>query len=105
MRLKEQSTSREENMSDGFVAFAHFHLLLLQKPSNDETATLRVWTSNFKLYNVNVINSFGKGSQALALSANAAVSGKTSPHLPYFPILTKNQSPQGQGYYGCSFEG
>ncbi|SMQ46421.1 unnamed protein product [Zymoseptoria tritici ST99CH_3D7] len=51
--------------------------------NNDATATLRVWTSNFKLYNVNVVNTFGKGSQALALSANAG----------------------DQGYYGCSFKG
>ncbi|QUC21754.1 uncharacterized protein UV8b_05997 [Ustilaginoidea virens] len=53
------------------------------RASNDLTATLRVETSNFKLYNVNVVNSHGKGSQALALSANK---GK-------------------QGYYGCSFKG
>lgn len=42
--------------------------------NNDATATLRVWTSNFKLYNVNVVNSYGEGSQALALSAYAEVS-------------------------------
>ncbi|KAK4507423.1 hypothetical protein PRZ48_001158 [Zasmidium cellare] len=51
--------------------------------NNDATATLRVWTSNFKLYNVNLVNSYGEGSQALALSANAA----------------------NQGYYGCQFKG
>jgi len=44
------------------------------KPSNDLTATLRVWTSNFKLYNVNVKNAFGEGSQAVAVSAQADVS-------------------------------
>ena len=37
--------------------------------SNDETATLRVKAANFKLYNVNVANTYGKGSQAVALSA------------------------------------
>ena len=41
---------------------------------DDETATLRVWTSDFKLYNVDVENSYGDGSQALALSASAEVS-------------------------------
>ena len=41
--------------------------------NDDETATLRVWTENFKLYNVNVKNSYGSGSQALALSAYADV--------------------------------
>ncbi|KXS94463.1 hypothetical protein AC578_4500 [Pseudocercospora eumusae] len=51
--------------------------------NNDLTATLRVHTSNFKLYNVNVVNSHGEGSQALALSAYA----------------------ENQGYYACSFTG
>ncbi|KXT09349.1 hypothetical protein AC579_9397 [Pseudocercospora musae] len=51
--------------------------------SDDETATLRVHTSNFKLYNVNVVNTYGRGSQALALSAYAG----------------------NQGYYACSFTG
>ncbi|KAI1847536.1 hypothetical protein JX265_000787 [Neoarthrinium moseri] len=50
--------------------------------SNDETATLRVKAANFKLYNVNVNNGYGKGSQAVALSAYA-----------------------DSGYYGCSFTG
>ncbi|KAI1341146.1 family 8 carbohydrate esterase [Xylariaceae sp. FL0016] len=50
--------------------------------SNDETATLRVKATNFKMYNVNVDNSFGEGSQAVALSAYA-----------------------DSGYYGCAFTG
>ncbi|KAK0629036.1 family 8 carbohydrate esterase [Bombardia bombarda] len=50
--------------------------------SNDETATLRVKAANFKLYNVNVNNGYGKGSQAVALSAYA-----------------------DSGYYACSFTG
>lgn len=44
------------------------------QPSNDLTATLRVWTSDFKIYNVNIRNSFGEGSQAVAVSAQAGVS-------------------------------
>lgn len=39
--------------------------------SNDETATLRIKAANFKLYNVNVNNGYGEGSQAVALSAYA----------------------------------
>jgi pectinesterase len=39
--------------------------------NNDGTATLRVKATNFKLYNVNVANTYGKGSQAVALSAYA----------------------------------
>lgn len=50
--------------------------------SNDETGTLRVKAANFKMYNVNVNNGYGKGSQAIALSAYA-----------------------DSGYYGCSFTG
>lgn len=50
--------------------------------SNDESATLRVKTDNFKLYNVNVENSYGEGSQAVALSAAA-----------------------DSGYYGSAFTG
>lgn len=50
--------------------------------SNDETATLRVKATNFKLYNVNVANTYGKGSQAVALSAYA-----------------------DSGYYACAFTG
>jgi pectinesterase len=52
-------------------------------PNNDETATLRAHTSNLKVYNINVVNTRGSGSQALALSA-------------YNPK---------QGYYGCQFKG
>ncbi|KAI0133770.1 family 8 carbohydrate esterase [Xylariales sp. AK1849] len=38
---------------------------------DDGTATLRVKAANFKLYNVNVNNGYGSGSQAVALSAYA----------------------------------
>lgn len=41
--------------------------------TNVLTATLRVHTSDIKLYNVDVVNSHGKGSQALALAAYATV--------------------------------
>lgn len=50
--------------------------------SDDSSGTLRVKSNNFKLYNVNVVNSYGAGSQAIALSAYAT-----------------------SGYYGCSFVG
>jgi pectinesterase len=51
--------------------------------TNDETAALRAWTAGFSVYNINIVNSYGSGSQAVALSAAAAT----------------------QGYYGCSFQG
>jgi pectinesterase len=52
-------------------------------PNNDATATLRAGIANLKVYNINLVNTRGQGSQALALSAN---NGK-------------------QGYYGCQFKG
>jgi pectinesterase len=39
-----------------------------QAGSDDKSGTLRVHKDNFKMYNVNVKNTFGKGSQAIALS-------------------------------------
>ena len=51
--------------------------------NDDETATLRAWSENFLMYNVNVENTAGEGEQALALSASAG----------------------NQGYYGCQFLG
>jgi pectinesterase len=51
--------------------------------NNDQTGTLRAHGDNFKLYNVNLVNSRGKGSQAIALSAYG----------------------DKQGYYGVQFRG
>ncbi|KAJ6494569.1 carbohydrate esterase family 8 protein [Mycena sanguinolenta] len=54
-----------------------------QAGSDDPSGTLRVHKDNFAMYNVNVRNTFGVGSQALALSAYGT----------------------NQGYYGCAFYG
>jgi pectinesterase len=51
--------------------------------NNDKTGTLRAHGNNFRLYNVNLVNTRGRGSQALALSAYG----------------------DRQGYYGCQFKG
>ncbi|GAB7348588.1 hypothetical protein MBLNU459_g6972t1 [Dothideomycetes sp. NU459] len=59
---------------------------LADEATDDETATLRVWSENFKMYNINVANTYGSSTsngQALALSASAS----------------------NQGYYGCKFTG
>ncbi|KAI0017402.1 pectinesterase [Xylariomycetidae sp. FL0641] len=50
--------------------------------SNDATGTLRVHADGVKVYNVNIVNSYGKGDQAIALSAQAS-----------------------SGYYGCRLQG
>jgi pectinesterase len=52
-------------------------------PNNDATATLRAHTSNLKVYNINLVNTRGQGSQALAVSAQK----------------------DRQGYYACQFKG
>lgn len=51
--------------------------------NNDQTATVRVKSSNIRLYNLNIENSYGKGSQAVALSVAA----------------------DGVGVYGCQLKG
>lgn len=51
--------------------------------SDNASATLRAWTPNLKVYNINFVNTYGQGSQALALSASAT----------------------NQGYYACQFKG
>ncbi|CBX90808.1 hypothetical protein IAQ61_002289 [Plenodomus lingam] len=40
------------------------------KNENDKTATLRAHTPNLKVYNINLVNTRGAGSQALAVSAS-----------------------------------
>ncbi|KAH7015816.1 pectin lyase fold/virulence factor [Ilyonectria destructans] len=51
--------------------------------SNDASGTLRAKNDGLKVYNINVVNSRGKGVQAIALSAYGSE----------------------QGYYGCQFSG
>jgi pectinesterase len=54
--------------------------------NNDATSTLRLWTANIRLYNLNVANTFSQATtngQALAISAQNT----------------------NQGFYGCSFTG
>lgn len=44
-------------------------------PNNDLTGTLRAWAVGLRVYNVNIVNSRGQGSQAIALSAQADQQG------------------------------
>jgi polygalacturonase len=63
-----------------------FDLALINTTSDDLTATLRQWNPNTKVYNLNVVNTFGhipKNGQSLAVSAETT----------------------GQGYYGCQLIG
>ncbi|KAI3605513.1 carbohydrate esterase family 8 protein, partial [Moniliophthora roreri] len=76
-----------ETNSDGSNAVTIVHSSSLSQVNTDEeTATLRVHTDNFSMYNVNVKNTFGQASengQALALST----------------------SGNNQGFYACGFYG
>jgi pectinesterase len=46
-----------------------------EQPNNDLTGTVRAWAAGLKIYNVNIVNSRGQGSQAIALSAQADKQG------------------------------
>ena len=51
------------------------HKLGLDGAANDDaTGTVRAHSTNFKMYNINMINTRGEGSQAMAISAYAGVS-------------------------------
>ncbi|ROV89863.1 hypothetical protein VPNG_10243 [Cytospora leucostoma] len=71
--------------------------------SNDETATLRVKAADFKLYNVDVANTYGKGSQAVALSAYANSGYYASAFTGYQDTLLANEGYQL--YVGSLIEG
>lgn len=62
--------------------------------SNDETATLRVKAADFKLYNVNVENGYGEGSQAVALSAYADSAYYASQFLGFQDTVLSNEGYQ-----------
>jgi pectinesterase len=62
-------------------------LSLNEVATDDLTATLRAWSTNFKLYNVNLANTYGQGKQALALNAAAAVRN-ILPHIYLQPTNT-----------------
>jgi pectinesterase len=49
----------------------------------EASSTVNIASANFKAYNINFVNSYGAGKQAVAVSANG----------------------DKQGYYGCSFKG
>ncbi|KAF4982171.1 hypothetical protein FZEAL_2148 [Fusarium zealandicum] len=75
-------TEDDQDYSKNQVILTH-NLGADQAGSNDASGTLRAKNDGLKMYNVNVINSRGKGVQAIALSAYGSE----------------------QGYYGCQFSG
>jgi pectinesterase len=51
--------------------------------SLDKSSTVNITSANFKAYNINFVNSYGAGTQAVAVTANG----------------------DKQGYYACQFKG
>jgi len=55
-----------------------YNLALINTTNDDLTATVRAWTKNFKMYNINIFNTFGhinSNGQNLALSAHTTNQG------------------------------
>lgn len=76
-------TENTESYSSNLVTVTHGLGASQVGGSDDLSATLRNYASKSRVYNINVVNSYGAGQQALALSAYG------------------NQ----QGYYACKFIG
>ncbi|KAF8824862.1 hypothetical protein HHX47_DHR7000050 [Lentinula edodes] len=72
--------------------------------SDDASGTLRVHKDDFALYNINVKNTFGQGSQALALSAYGTNHGYYG--VGFYSYQDTVLAEQGAQYYGyCYIEG
>ncbi|KAH7123476.1 family 8 carbohydrate esterase [Dactylonectria estremocensis] len=71
--------------------------------SNDATGTLRVKATGFRLYNVDVENTYGEGSQAVALSAYADSGYYGSSFIGFQDTVLSNTGKQI--YVGCKIEG
>jgi pectinesterase len=68
---------------------------LVQAGSDDASGTLRVHKDNFQMYNVNITNTFGPGSQAIAISQYGSKVGLYAcAFLGYQDTLYANQGTQ-----------
>ncbi|KAJ7480591.1 carbohydrate esterase family 8 protein [Mycena latifolia] len=81
------------------------HSLSAASAGNDDlSGTLRVHKDNFALYNINVKNTFGVGSQALALSAYGTNHGYYG--VGFYGYQDTLLAEQGNQFYGvCYIEG
>ncbi|KAF7555204.1 hypothetical protein G7Z17_g2391 [Cylindrodendrum hubeiense] len=71
--------------------------------NNEESATLRIRADGFRLYNVNVENTYGEGSQAVALSSYADSGFYGSAFIGFQDTVLSNQG--NQIYVDCKIEG
>ncbi|KAL9055784.1 MAG: hypothetical protein Q9162_003318 [Coniocarpon cinnabarinum] len=96
-------TEDDQDFAKNQVKITH-SASLSQAGSDDKTGTLRAWNDNFKLYNVDIANSYGKGEQAIALSAYGNQQGYYGVRLfGYQDTLLSNQGKQV--YSKCYIEG
>lgn len=70
--------TKQKSSYHGNAVNITYDLALINTTSDDLTATVRVWTTNFKMYNINILNTFGhtnSDGQNLALSAHTTNQG------------------------------
>ncbi|KAF3809367.1 Pectinesterase [Colletotrichum gloeosporioides] len=94
------STSNDQDYSKNTVTITN-SLGADQAGNNDASGTLRAKNDNLKVYNINIVNSRGKGIQAIALSAYGNQQG-------YYGIQAKGYqdtvlSNQGKHYFHGSY--
>ncbi|KAL0942307.1 Pectinesterase 3 [Colletotrichum truncatum] len=93
-------TTNDQDYSKNQVTLTH-SLGADQAGSNDASGTLRAKNDNLKVYNINIVNSRGKGIQAIALSAYGNQQG-------YYGIQAKGYQDtiltnQGKHYFHGSY--
>ncbi|KAL0578164.1 hypothetical protein V5O48_003830 [Marasmius crinis-equi] len=97
------STTDTLSQSANSVTIQH-SLSATQAGNDDNSGTLRVHKDNFKLYNVNVRNTFGQGSQALALSSYGNNIGYYA--SGFYGFQDTVLANEGNQYFGlCYIEG
>ncbi|KAJ4480103.1 putative pectin methylesterase, partial [Lentinula aciculospora] len=96
-------TADTSNYQSNVVTITH-SLSATAAGSDDLSGTLRVHKDDFALYNINVKNTFGQGSQALALSAYGTNHGYYG--VGFYSYQDTVLAEQGAQYYGyCYIEG
>ncbi|KAF5392252.1 hypothetical protein D9757_001532 [Collybiopsis confluens] len=97
------ATSNTASQASNEVIITH-SLSAAAAGTDDLSGTLRVNKADFALYNVNVKNTFGQGSQALALSASGTNQGYYA--AGFYGYQDTVLSESGNQYFGfCYIEG
>ncbi|KAJ6461184.1 carbohydrate esterase family 8 protein [Mycena vitilis] len=94
------STTDTTSYTSNAVTITH-SLSATAAGSDDLSGTFRVHKDNFAMYNVNVKNTFGSGSQALALSSYGTNVGYYG--CAFFGFQDTVLANQGNQYFGVSY--